>query len=253
MRLYRANFSTNAERVALALAHKGIEVESKYIDYADRSEVQRVSGQGLVPVLVDDDTVVVDSMRIVQYLDDLVPEPPLFPRDDARYAEMMIFIDWFNRVWKIVPNRIEAELAAEQPDHMVIIALGREMKLALEGFEALLTGRQYLMGDEFSAADCAAFPFLKYALKREPADGGGVSPRARRVPGARRRALPAAVVDQARRRDGARVGSSRSAPAQNSRLACAPMQRPWRSPASIALRKWIPPYSREIAASSAAA
>ena len=28
MRLYRANFSTNAERVALALAHKGLEVES---------------------------------------------------------------------------------------------------------------------------------------------------------------------------------------------------------------------------------
>ena len=173
MRLYRANFSTNAERVALALAHKGIEVESKYIDYADRSEVQRVSGQGLVPVLVDGDTVVVDSMRIVQYLDDLVPNPPLFPRDDARYAEVMIFTDWFNRVWKLAPNRIEAELAAEQPDHMVIIALGREMKVALEGFEALLTGRQYLMGDEFSAADCAAFPFLKYAAKRDPADGEG--------------------------------------------------------------------------------
>jgi len=173
IRLYRANFSTNAERVALALAHKGIEVESRYIDYADRSEVQRVSGQGLVPVLVDGDTVVVDSMRIVQYLDDLVPNPPLFPRDDARYAEMMIFTDWFNRVWKLAPNRIEAELAAEQPDHMVIIALGREMKVALEGFEALLTGRQYLMGDEFSAADCAAFPFLKYAAKRDPVDGEG--------------------------------------------------------------------------------
>ncbi len=172
MRLYRANFSTNAERVALALAHKGIEVESKYIDYADRSEVERVSGQGLVPVLVDGDTVVVDSMRIVQYLDDLVPTPPLFPRDDdARYAEMMIFVDWFNRVWKLAPNRIEAELAAEHPDHMLIITLGREMKAALEGFDALLTGRRYLMGTEFSAADCAAFPFLKYALKREPADG----------------------------------------------------------------------------------
>jgi glutathione S-transferase len=124
-----------------------------------------------VPVLVDGDTIVVDSMRIVQYLDDLVPAPPLFPRDDARYAEMMIFIDWFNRVWKLVPNRIEAELAAEQPDHMLIVALGREMTLAMEGFEALLTGRQYLMGDEFSAADCAAFPFLKYAAKRDPADG----------------------------------------------------------------------------------
>jgi len=170
MRLYRANFSTNAERVALALAHKGIEVTSTYIDYADRSEVERVSGQPLVPVLVHDDAVVTDSMQIVAYLEDLVPSPPLFPKDDARYAEMLIFIDWFNRVWKLAPNRIEAELAAPEPDHMLITRLGRELSAALDGFDALLSGRKYLMGSEFSAADCTAFPFLKYALKREPAD-----------------------------------------------------------------------------------
>jgi glutathione S-transferase len=170
MRLYRANFSTNAERVALALAHKGIEVESRYIDPADRSEVQRVSGQPLVPVLVHDDRVIPDSMQIVSYLEDLVPSVPLYPRDEARYAEMLIFIDWFNLVWKIAPNRIEAELASDEPDHMLVTRLGREMAAALDGFEALLAGRKYLMGSEFSAADCAAFPFLKYALLFDPAD-----------------------------------------------------------------------------------
>lgn len=170
IRLYRSNFSTNAERVALALAHKGIEVESRYIDPADRSEVERVSGQPLVPVLVHDEVVVVDSMQIVSYLEDLVPSAPLYPSEESRYAEMMIFIDWFNRVWKLAPNRIEAELAAQQPDHMLITRLGREMAAALDGFDALLAGRSHLMGPELSAADCAAFPFLKYALKRDPAD-----------------------------------------------------------------------------------
>jgi RNA polymerase-associated protein len=171
MRLYRTRFSTNVERVALALAHKGIEVESRYVDPTDRREVERVSGQPLVPVLVDGDTVVVDSMQIVAHLDGRVPSPPLYPSDDARYAEMMIFIDWFNRVWKLAPNRIEAELAAPSPDHMLITRLGREMAAALDGFEALLSGRRYLMGSELSAADCAAFPFLKYALARDRADG----------------------------------------------------------------------------------
>ncbi len=170
MRLYRANFSTNAERVALALAHKGIEVDSTYIDYADRSEVERVSGQGLVPVLVDGDTVVTGSVRIMAWIDDLVPAPPLFPPDDARYAEMMIFIEWFDRVWKVAPTRIAAEIEAEHPDHMVVIALGREMRTMLEGFESLLSGRKFLMGSELSAADCAVFPFVKYAAGREPAD-----------------------------------------------------------------------------------
>jgi glutathione S-transferase len=174
MRLYRANFSTNVERVTLALAHKGIEVDSTYVPYDDRTEVVEVSGQPLVPVIVDTrervTNVVVDSMQIIAYIENHVPAPPLFPSDEARYAEMMVFIDWFNRVWKVPPNRIEAELASAEPDHMLIIKLGRELAAYLDGFESLLTGRKFLFGDELSAADLCAFPFLKYALKREPAD-----------------------------------------------------------------------------------
>ncbi len=44
------------------------------------------------------------------------------------------------------------------------------MAAALDRFEAMLDGREYLFGDAFSAADCAAYPFLKYALWRDPAD-----------------------------------------------------------------------------------
>jgi glutathione S-transferase len=174
MILYRANFSTNVERVTLALAHKGIDVESRWISYDDRSEVEQVSGQPLVPVIVDHrdrvDNVVTDSMQIVAYLEHHVPAPALYPDDEARFAEMMVFIDWFNRVWKIPPNRIEAELATEEPDHMLITKLAREMATYLDGFDSLLAGRKFLFGDELSAADCCAFPFLKYAIKREPAD-----------------------------------------------------------------------------------
>ncbi len=43
------------------------------------------------------------------------------------------------------------------------------MLTALDRFEALLTGREHLFG-AFSAADCVAFPFLKYALGRAPGD-----------------------------------------------------------------------------------
>jgi glutathione S-transferase len=36
-------------------------------------------------------------------------------------------------------------------------------------FEGLLRGRDYLYG-EFGAADCVAYPFVKYAAGRDPAD-----------------------------------------------------------------------------------
>ena len=169
LRLYRFPLSTNVERVALALAHKALAVQSVIVDPADRSEVRRASGQDLVPVLEDGDRVVHDSMRIVRYLEEIRPDPPLYPRDAARRAEMDVFIDWFDRVWKRPPNEIETELGKPEPDPARIDRLGQEMAGALDLFEEMLAGRPYLMGD-FSAADCAAFPFLKYALFRDLPD-----------------------------------------------------------------------------------
>src|SRR5205085_4500552 len=102
---------------------KGLEAESVWIDYSDRSEVERVSGQGLVPVIEHDGTVVVDSMEIVRFLDELHPEPPLYPSETARAAETIVFVDWFNRAWKVPPNRIEEELSRDAPDQDVIAPL----------------------------------------------------------------------------------------------------------------------------------
>lgn len=171
MKLYRAPFSTNVERVALALAHKGLSVDSVWIEYSDRSPVERVSGQGLVPVFVDDDgTVVIESMDIVRYIDERHPDSPLYPADPARREEMLVFINWFNAVWKVAPNAIEAELARPDPDLSAVEHQSASMAAALDRFEAMLDGRDYLMGDDFSAADIAAFPFLKFALIRDPED-----------------------------------------------------------------------------------
>jgi maleylpyruvate isomerase len=115
-----------------------------------------------VPVLVDGDEVVVDSMTIVRHLEERHPDPPLYPADPARREEMLVFIDWFNHVWKVWPNAIEAGNDVE-PN-------AAAMANALDRFEAMLSGREYLMGDEFSAADVCAFPFLKFALIRDPED-----------------------------------------------------------------------------------
>ena len=171
MRLYRAPFSTNVERVALALAHKGLEVESVWIDYADRSPVERVSGQPLVPVLeFDDGTVVHDSMQIVKVLEERFPAAPLYPPDAAGRARTIRFIDWFDDVWKVAPNAIAAEIGRQVPDVARIDELAAQMAAALDHFEAMLDGRAHLLGDAFSAADCAAYPFVKFAAWRDPAD-----------------------------------------------------------------------------------
>jgi glutathione S-transferase len=155
IRVSRIPFSTNVERVALFAGHKGVEVEWVDVDPRDRSAVVAVSGQPLVPVLEADGEVVADSTAIMEWLEARFPVHPLFS------AETRIFVDWFNRVWKVPPNRLNDE----GPDP----ALEAELAASRDLFEALLEGRDYLYGG-FSAADCAAFPFLKYALRLDPTD-----------------------------------------------------------------------------------
>jgi glutathione S-transferase len=170
IRLYRAPWSTNCERVTLALAHKGLEVESIWIDYSDRSPVEEVSGQPLVPVVDFDGEIVFDSPRIVARLEELHPEPPLYPADRARRAELDVFTEWFQHVWKRPPNEIERILGLPETDPDQIAELSGLMNQWLDFFESMLDGRDYLFGDDFSVADCIAYPFLKYAAGRDPAD-----------------------------------------------------------------------------------
>lgn len=161
--LYGFPYSTNMERIQLSLGHKELDATYVPIPYADRSLVREVSGQDLVPVIDHGGTIVYDSLTILEYLDEQFPELPLRPAGHGRRAEMSVFIDWFNRVWKVPPNAIEAELGKDEPDQIKIEGWQQEMRSYLTVFNNMLAGRDYLMG-EFSVADCVAWPFLRYAL-----------------------------------------------------------------------------------------
>lgn len=171
IQLYRAAYSLNVERVALALCFKGLDdqLESQWMTYEDRSAVVAASGQGLVPVIDHDGVVVADSLRILRHLERAVPEPALWPESPARSAELDVFLDWFDRAWKTPPNAIEAEEGIGDPDAGAIARWAGLMDERMDVFESLLAGRDHLLG-QFSAADCAAYPFLKYAAGRDPAD-----------------------------------------------------------------------------------
>jgi glutathione S-transferase len=157
------------DRVALVMAHKGLGVESVWIDPADRSPVGELSGQDLVPVIEDGGEVVADSTRIVEYLDERYPQPAVYPADTAPRAEVEVFIDWFDTVWKAPPNLIAGALDAGTADPDEIARHSAAMQGWLGLFERLLEGREHLFG-EFSAADCAAWPFVRYAVGRDPED-----------------------------------------------------------------------------------
>jgi glutathione S-transferase len=139
-----------------------VEIDWVDVDPADRAPVEAISGQPLVPVLVDGDEIVSDSPLILRWLEDRHPEPPLYPGDPARRAEVQVFVDWFNGLWKRPPNLIAAEEEKPRPDAARIAELAARMRESVAVFEDLLHGRDHLFG-EFGIADVVAFPFLKYA------------------------------------------------------------------------------------------
>ncbi len=164
MRLYSVPISTNVERVTLALAHKGLAVEQVEVPYDDRSEILRISGQELVPVLVADGEVVSDSTAILEWLEERFPDPPLFPgRSRAPRGD--------DGLRRLVQPGLEARAERDRgrarerrPGRGARRPHAVELRGSLDVFEALLDGRDYLLGDRLSVADCAAFPFLKFGL-----------------------------------------------------------------------------------------
>ena len=151
--------------MALALAHKGLEAEPVMVDPADRAPIRELTGQDHVPVLEHDGEVIWDSPRILAYLESAFPQAPLLPCDRARRQEILVFCDWFNRVWKLAPNRIaDAPAGGSEP------ADAAELRASLDRFEDLLDNRDFLFGSEITLADVTAFPFLKYGWVHDPDD-----------------------------------------------------------------------------------
>ena len=70
-------FSPYCWRTRMALAHKGLPVQTVPWRFTDKPEIA-FSGQGRVPVIRDGDTVVSDSWAIAAYLEERYPTPTLF-------------------------------------------------------------------------------------------------------------------------------------------------------------------------------
>lgn len=82
-------FSPFCWRTRMALAHKGLEVESIPWRFTEKDRLA-MSGQGLVPVLQDGDKVISDSWAIANYLDQQYPKNPLFGHEAAKGAALLI-------------------------------------------------------------------------------------------------------------------------------------------------------------------
>ncbi len=177
MKLYGYFRSSAAYRVRIALNLKGLEVEHAFVHLApdrleqDKPAFRSVNPQGLLPALaLDDGTVLTQSMAILEYLDDVYPDPPLLPSDPLAKAQVRALAQVIACDTHPVQNarilRYLKEPLGHDPDEIRQWA-AYWIALNFEGMEALIGDDGYCWGGRVTLADLCLVPQLFNAKRFE--------------------------------------------------------------------------------------
>ncbi len=196
--LYHNDMSTCSQKVRLALAEKGQAWTGHHLNLRagdqHRPDYIRLNPNGVVPTLVHDGTVIIESAVIDEYVDDAFPDPPLRPADAYARARMRLWTKQFDEGLHAASATISACIAfryqflagktPEQVDQTIdgyvdpvkrtrmgenirkgvasrffTPALKRVVKM-FDDMEAALADGPWLVGDDYSLADIAFAPYV---------------------------------------------------------------------------------------------
>jgi len=167
--------SSSSWRVRWALAHKRVAYDSNAIDLLqgaqnDGAFVEK-SPMGLVPCLVVDGRPLTESVAIIEWLEQTVPEPALYPADAWARARVRQLVELVNSgtqpLQNLAVNRhvsTDAEQQRAWARHWIdrgLTAIERE--LAIVAGEGL--GGAFAVGNGLTAADLYIAPQLYNARR----------------------------------------------------------------------------------------
>jgi glutathione S-transferase len=101
--LYNAAHSTCSQKVRICLAEKKLPFEDIKLDIGKGKEhlkpdYLKLNPNGVVPTLVDDGAVIIDSSVICEYLDEKYPQVRLTPDDPVKRAAMRAWMRFIEEV-----------------------------------------------------------------------------------------------------------------------------------------------------------
>jgi glutathione S-transferase len=196
LELYHNINSVCAQKVRIVLNEKGQEAKDHLMTLrGDQNDpaYEKLNPNGVVPTLVHDGKVIVESSLILYYLDEVFPTPPLMPsvpfaRHRVRLYNKLIdeylhnactimtfatafrpnFLQMPREQWLAEINKAPLKRRAEYKrsviehgldSEFVIDAIGQHEKMISWMVDDLKRG-PYLAGDSFSIADAAVIPYI---------------------------------------------------------------------------------------------
>jgi len=173
--LYTYWRSSSSYRVRFALAVKKLAYQSVPVNLREgeqrREEHRERSPTGYVPCLFIDGRPVVESVAIVELLDELFPDPPLYPRDPWARARVRSLVEVINSGTQPLQNLVVLDRLA--PDPGVRKDWAKHFNtLGLASFERLMAFHEkegvegrFAYGDTLTAADLFLVPQM-YSAQR---------------------------------------------------------------------------------------
>lgn len=164
MKLYNAWYCPFAQRAWMALIYKDIDFELIEVDPYDSTRwwLQVSRGAGLVPVVVQpngdgSDTTIVESIRILEYLEDYyVGTTPIFADSPNQRAEQKYWMDQVsNNITPHLYRLLKTPQAGEQQDE----ARDKMLEGLMDITRAMSSEGPYFSAEQLSAIDIALFPF----------------------------------------------------------------------------------------------
>ena len=178
LKFYYSQLSINARRVWVTLLEKNLEFEPilmKLNGDQFQPEFLKLNPFHHIPVIVDDDFSLFESLAILDYLEAKYPEPSFMPQEAREIAlvrtiELVAVNELPPASIVLMKDMLDLEVAAEQ-----IEKAKQTMATALQYFEANLDGKNpYFMGEQLTYADIVAgtavdaIPLLGISLEPYP-------------------------------------------------------------------------------------
>ena len=166
LHLYHYGLSNCSQKVRMVLAEKGLGWTNHHVDLSKGEHLmdvyRRVNPNGVVPALVHDGTIVIESSDIMEYLDECFPDPPLRPATEHGLVEMRLWVarqDSIQRALAVLSRefvfRAIGLANGAAPSGSTIAGAVRQVGDALAEVNRQLAGRAWIVGNALSLADIA--------------------------------------------------------------------------------------------------
>ena len=168
MKFYYAPASSYSQRVLIALYEKELEftpIEINLFDTESRNQYLQINRFGKIPTLITDNgEVILEASIIIEYLDEYDSKIPLIPQDSKANLEMRML----ERIIDVYVNGgreslfKDSQLPPEDRSKKEVVKAKRLLEEACKLLDEKLANRTWLIGEQFTVADCSAAPTLSY-------------------------------------------------------------------------------------------